>query len=93
MGPFGIKLRRGADSGRLVISQAVDPLDGDDVTVYHVKDRVSADAEPVVPAPVESLSWIRIAGQWPPGQPAASHSSCAARVASISASSSASGEA
>ena len=55
--------RQGAVGARLVIRQAVDPLDGDDVTVYHVKDPVSADAEPVVPAPVEGLSWIRIAGQ------------------------------
>ena len=62
VGPFGTKLRRGADGGRLVISQAVDPLDGDDVTVYHVEDPVSADAEAVVPAPMESLRWIRIVG-------------------------------
>jgi hypothetical protein len=27
VGPFGIKLRRGTDGGRLVISQTVDPLD------------------------------------------------------------------
>jgi hypothetical protein len=57
IGPFGIKLRRGTDGGRLIISQPGDPLDGDDVTAYHVKDPVSADAEAVVPAPVESLSW------------------------------------
>jgi hypothetical protein len=70
----------GADGGWLVISQAVDPLDGDDVTVYHVKDPVSADAEPVVPAPVESLSWIRIAGQGSDGHADRAHAVLIAQV-------------
>ena len=48
---------------RLVISRAVDPLDGYHVRVYHVEDPVSADAEPVVPAPVEPLRRIRLIRQ------------------------------
>ena len=72
--------RRGADGDWLVISQAVDPLDGDDVTVYHVKDPVSADAEPVVPAPVESLGWIRIAGQGSDGHADRAHAVLIAQV-------------
>ena len=50
----------GEPAGRLVISYAVDPFDGDDVTVYHVEDPVPADAEPMVPAPVEPLRRIRV---------------------------------
>ena len=52
-----------SSGARLVISHPVDPLDGDDVTVYHVEDPVPADAEPVVPAPVEPLRRIRVIGQ------------------------------
>ena len=50
-------------SATLVISHAVDPLDGDDVMVYHVEDPVPADAKPVVPAPVEPLRRVRVIGQ------------------------------
>jgi hypothetical protein len=59
--------------GRLVISYAVDPLDRDDVTVYHVNDPVPAGAEPVVPAPVESLGRIRVAGQGSDGHADRAH--------------------
>ena len=43
-------------ASRLITGDAVDSLDCDHVTVNDVQDPVRADAQPVVPAPVESLS-------------------------------------
>jgi len=45
-----------------VIRDAVDPFDGNHVTVDDVHDPVLADAQPVIPASVESLLRVRIVG-------------------------------
>jgi hypothetical protein len=50
-------------ASRLITGDAVDSLDCDRVTVNDVPDPVRADAQPVVPAPVESLSDKRIIHQ------------------------------
>jgi hypothetical protein len=48
---------------RLVIRDAVDSLDRNHVTVDDVHDPVPADAQPVIPASVESLLRVRIVGK------------------------------
>jgi hypothetical protein len=45
------------------LRDAVDPLDRDYFLIDHVQDEVGADAQPVVPATMKSLSWIGVIGQ------------------------------
>jgi hypothetical protein len=46
-----------------VISDAVNSLDGDEITVYHVHDPVPADAQAMVPALVGAFLPVRIIGK------------------------------
>jgi hypothetical protein len=48
---------------RQALEDAVDPLDGDHITVHPVEDPVLADAKPVVLASVERILRIRVIGQ------------------------------
>jgi hypothetical protein len=41
---------------------AIDPLDSYHITINDVHDPVLADAQPVVPAPVERLGRVRVTG-------------------------------
>jgi len=59
---------------------AVDPLDGDDVTVYHVKDRYRPTRSRWYLPPVGSLSWIRIADQGCDGHADRAHAVLVAQV-------------
>jgi hypothetical protein len=63
-----------------VISNAVYPLDGDDVTVDHVHDPVRANAQPMVSAAVECFRRIRVVGQGSDGRADGAHAVLVAQV-------------
>jgi hypothetical protein len=76
----GVRGRRSGWLGELVINHAVDPLDGDDVTVYHVEDPIPVGTETVVPAPVERLRWIRVVSQGSDGHADRAHAVLIAQI-------------